>query len=71
MDPPLPLQNRVIGYILLLRKKVVLKNKQDYLSELAINGRESDYDSTIINSCFKYLLNIYYGYAHLPDTGGY
>ena len=38
---PLPLQNRVIGYILVLHKKVVLKNKQDYLSELAINGRES------------------------------
>lgn len=38
---PLPLYNRVIGYILLLRKKVVLKNKQDYLSKLAINGRKS------------------------------
>lgn len=36
---PLPLPHRVIGYILLLCKKV-LKNKQDYLRELAINGRE-------------------------------
>ena len=37
---PLPLQNRDLEYILHVCKKLVLKKKWGYLSELAINGRE-------------------------------